>query len=156
MVAADEREFIFVLTDQLRLLVIDDDPIQREFATVFLSAPTVTIDTAENGADGLRMLAKNSYDLLITDMEMPVMDGFAVIEEVRADPALNRLPIVVVTGLEDMASIDRAYEAGATSFVTKPVNWRLLAYQLRFVLRAHKNEGNQASAATDEAGRDCF
>jgi CheY-like chemotaxis protein len=136
MAAKGERDFTFVLTDELRLLVIDDDPIQREFAPVFLAGPRVVIDTAADGAEGMRMLASNKYDLVITDMEMPVMGGLEVIRRIRADPALANLPIIVVTSLEDMASIDRAYEAGATSFVTKPVNWRLLSYQLRFVLRA--------------------
>lgn len=143
MTAEGEREFTFVLTDKLRLLVIDDDPIQREFATVFLATPTVTIDTAADGAEGMRMLAETEYGLVITDMEMPVMNGLEVIRRIRTDPRFARLPVVVVTSLEDMDSIDRAYEAGATSFVTKPVNWRLLSYQLRFVLRAHQNASDR-------------
>lgn len=134
----EQRDFAFVLTDEVRLLVIDDDPIQREFASVYLSTPTATVDTAMDGADGLGKLASTKYDLIVTDLEMPVMGGLEVIRRVRADPALADIPIVVVTSLEDIESIDRAYDAGATSFVTKPVNWRLLTYQLRFVLRAHR------------------
>ena len=66
------------------------------------------------------------------------MNGFQMIRAIRNDPTLRHLPVVIVTGLEDMESIDRAYDEGATSFVTKPVNWRLLSYQLRYVLRAQK------------------
>jgi len=69
-----------------------------------------------------------------------------MIRRVRADPASRALPIVVVTSLDDILSIDAAYEAGASSFITKPVNWRLLSYHLRFVLRA-------AQAASDPCGR---
>ena len=69
---------------------------------------------------------------------MPVLNGFQVIRAIRSDPALRNLPVVIVTGREDMESIDRAYDEGATSFVTKPVNWRLLSYQLRYVLRAQR------------------
>ena len=69
---------------------------------------------------------------------MPVMNGFQVIRSIRNDPELRNLPIVIVTGREDVESIDRAYDEGATSFVTKPVNWRLLSYQLRYVLRAQR------------------
>lgn len=134
----EQRDFAFVLTDDVRILVIDDDPIQREFALVYLSTPTATVDTASDGAEGLRKLNETKFDLIVTDLEMPVMGGLELIRCVRADPALRDLPIVVVTSLEDIESIDRAYDAGATSFVTKPVNWRLLAYQLRFVLRAHR------------------
>jgi CheY-like chemotaxis protein len=70
---------------------------------------------------------------------MPGINGFEMIERIRANPDFRRLPVVVVTSNEDVASIDRAYRAGATSFVTKPVNWRLLSYQLRYVLSAQKH-----------------
>jgi response regulator RpfG family c-di-GMP phosphodiesterase len=63
------------------------------------------------------------------------MDGFEVLRRLRADPATARLPVMVVTGREDVAAIDRAFEAGATSFISKPINWRLLSYQLRYVHR---------------------
>lgn len=134
-----ERDFTFVLDGDVRLLVIDDDPIQREFACVYLSTPSAHVDMAADGVEGLRMLAATPYDLVVTDMEMPGIDGLEVIRRIRADAALRDLPIVVVTSLEDVESIDRAYDAGATSFVTKPVNWRLLSYQLRFILRANRH-----------------
>ena len=132
------RDFTFVLVENARILVMDDDPIQCEFARVYLSTPTATVETAENGAEGLRMLKAEKFDLAVIDLDMPVMNGFQVIRAVRSDPVLRALPIVVVTGREDVESIDRAYDEGATSFATKPVNWRLLSYQLRYVLRAQK------------------
>ena len=132
------RDFTFVLVENARILVMDDDPIQCEFARVYLSTPTATVETAENGAEGLRMLKAEKFDLAVIDLDMPVMNGFQVIRAVRSDPVLRALPIVVVTGREDVESIDRAYDEGATSFATKPVNWRLLSYQLRYVLRAQR------------------
>ena len=128
----------WILDENLRVLVIDDDPILREFATVYLAAPGVEILTAENGEVGLAMLANSSFDIALVDVDMPVLNGFEVIERVRADPRLARLPLITVTSNEDMASIDRAFELGADSFVIKPANWRLLSYQIRFVLRASK------------------
>ncbi|HEY0053266.1 MAG TPA: response regulator, partial [Caulobacteraceae bacterium] len=74
-------------------------------------------------------------------LEMPRMDGFELLTRLRADPATMYVPIVVETGREDVTAIDRAYQLGATSFVTKPLNWRLLTYQLRFTMRAAKAEG---------------
>lgn len=133
----------FVLTENVQILVMDDDPIQCEFARVYLSTPSASVETAENGSDGLRLLREGKFDLAVVDLDMPVMNGFELIQRVRADPALRGLPIVVVTGREDVESIDLAYDLGATSFVTKPVNWRLLSYQLRYVLRAQR----QAKAA---------
>ena len=74
------------------------------------------------------------------DLEMPRLDGFEVLERLRADPVTRELPVIVVTGREDVAAIDRAFEAGATSFLVKPINWRLLSYQIRYVMRAGRNE----------------
>ena len=130
--------FTFVLGGDVKILVMDDDPIQCEFARVYLSTPTASVETAENGEEGLRLLRAEKFDLAVVDLDMPVMNGFQTIRAIRNDPALRTLPIVIVTGREDVDSIDRAYDEGATSFVTKPVNWRLLSYQLRYVLRAQR------------------
>lgn len=126
----------YVLQEDLRLLVVDDDPIQREFAKVYLAAPTVEVELAENGAAGLALLRSASFDIALIDIDMPVMNGFELLAAIRADTALAHLPVIMITGREDVESIDRAYELGASSFVTKAVNWRLLSYQIRFVLRA--------------------
>ncbi len=141
--ADKDRAYTYVLLENVRILVIDDDPIHCEFARVYLSTPSASVETAQNGAEGLEKLRSEPFDLVVVDLEMPVMNGFQTIHAIRSDPALRHLPVVIVTGLEDMESIDRAYDEGATSFVTKPVNWRLLSYQLRYVLRAQK----QAAAA---------
>ena len=137
---ADGAGFFFVLDEPARLLVADDDPILREFACVHLGAPNVTIDVASNGAEALALMRRHAYDLALVDLDMPVLDGFGLIEQVRADVVLEHTPIVVITGREDMMAIDRAFQRGATSFVVKPLNWRLLSYQLRYVLRAKRQE----------------
>lgn len=118
------------------MLVADDDPIMREFAGVYLATPRAEVVTAENGAVALTRLGEGRFDILLLDIDMPVMTGFQVLEAVRADPLLRDLPIIVITGREDIESIDKAYALGATSFVVKPVNWRLLAYQVKYVLRS--------------------
>jgi FixJ family two-component response regulator len=68
------------------------------------------------------------------------MDGFEVLEHLASSEAHCRIPVIVVTGREDVAAIDRAYRAGATSFVVKPLNWRQLSYQIRYVHRTARNE----------------
>ena len=132
------RAYTYVLLESVKILVVDDDPIHCEFARVYLSTPTATVETAQNGAEGLEKLRSEPFDVVVIDLDMPVMNGFQMIRAIRTDPDLRHLPVVIVTGLEDMESIDHAYDEGATSFVTKPVNWRLLSYQLRYVLRAQK------------------
>ncbi|MBL8588604.1 MAG: response regulator [Methylobacteriaceae bacterium] len=133
-----DGRFSFVMDEPARLLVIDDDPIICEFASVYLSTPVVSVEIAGDGAEGLERLAAERFDLCMVDLDMPRLDGFEFIRRVRAEPAYARLPLVVVTGREDVESIDAAYRAGATSFLTKPINWRLLSYQLRYVLRAQR------------------
>jgi CheY-like chemotaxis protein len=137
---ASSAPFTFVLDEATRILAVDDDPIQLEFAGAYLSTPTASVETAGSAEAGLAKLAGQPFDILLVDLEMPGMDGIEMIRRIRADPALKMLPIVVITSFDDIVSIDIAYEAGASSFITKPVNWRLLSYHLRYVLRAHRSQ----------------
>ena len=132
--------FFYVLDDEARLLFVDDDPILREFAQVNLASAAADVDVAADGVEALEAMSRCKYDLLLVDLDMPRMDGFELLAHLRADPATAHLPIVVETGREDVEAIDRAFRAGATAFVTKPLNWRLLTYQLRFTLRAARAE----------------
>jgi len=132
--------FFYVLDDEARLLFVDDDPILREFAQVNLATAAAEVDVASDGVEALEALSRHRYDLLLVDLDMPRMDGFELLAHLRADPATAHLPVVVETGREDVDAIDRAFRAGATAFVTKPLNWRLLSYQLRFTLRAARAE----------------
>jgi DNA-binding response OmpR family regulator len=135
---ASSAPFTFVLNEATRILAVDDDPISLEFASAYLSTPTATVETALCAEDGLAKLAASPFDIALVDLQMPGMGGMEMIRRIRAEPNLRSLPIVVVTSLDDVVSIDTAFEAGASSFVTKPVNWRLLSYHLRFVLRASR------------------
>jgi DNA-binding response OmpR family regulator len=130
----------FVEFDTARVLVADDDPILREFATVHLATPSVEVDVAQDGLVALERLHLGGIDIALIDLDMPRMDGFELIERIRRDETLKRLPVVVVTGREDMIAIDRAYSLGATAFVIKPLNWRLLSHQLAYVLRNARAE----------------
>ena len=130
----------FVEFDTARVLVADDDPILREFATVHLATPSVEVEVAEDGLVALERLQQGGVDIALIDLDMPRMDGFELIERIRWDETLKHLPIVVVTGREDMIAIDRAYALGATAFVIKPLNWRLLSHQLAYVLRNARAE----------------
>lgn len=135
---APTQGWSFVLDEPTRILVADDDPIFCEFASVHLSTPVATVEAVQDGEAAWQHLADGEFDLALLDIEMPGLDGFELLSRVRADDRLKHLPCVMVTGREDIASIDRAYELGSTSFVTKPVNWRQLSYQLRHVLRIER------------------
>lgn len=137
MSTVSNRDFrwTFVLDEPVRVLVVDDDPILREFASVHLSSPCATIDTVGDVASARLQLHDNAYDIVLLDIEMPQVDGFALLQEIRASEKLKHLPVIMLTGHDDIVSIDRAYQTGANSFATKPVNWRLLSYQVRYVMR---------------------
>jgi CheY-like chemotaxis protein len=137
------QQWWYVFDEQTRILVVDDDPILREFASVYLTTPLSTVALAPDASTALDLLAREQFDVALIDIDMPGMDGFELTECIRGQDKLRNLPIVMVTGREDIVSIDRAYAVGATSFVTKPVNWRQLSHQLRYVIRA----GKQQSAA---------
>lgn len=123
-----------------RVLFADDDPILREFAQVHLATADGAVLTAGDGMECLEVLERERVDVLLLDLQMPRLDGFDVLRRLRADGRFVRLPVVVVTGREDVYAIDQAFEAGATSFVVKPLNWRLISHQLRFLMRAHQAE----------------
>ncbi len=132
-----DHRFKFVELDEVIILAIDDDPIHREFAMVYLGTPGTSVVTADSAEAGLAELRLRHFDIVLVDVDMPGMNGIEFVQTLRADPRYDDLPIIVITGREDMDSIDRAYDAGATSFMCKPVNWRLLSHQVKFLLRAH-------------------
>src|SRR5712671_7531565 len=148
MTAADTRAipWTFVLDEPLRILVVDDDPILREFASVYLATPAATIETACDGAAARIRLGQADFDMLLLDIEMPQLDGFSLLKDIRSDERLRHLPVIMLTGHDDVASIDRAYQVGANSFATKPVNWRQLSYQIRYVVRTNRAEGLRAGS----------
>ena len=134
------QKWWYVFDEPTRILVVDDDPILREFASVYLTTPMSEVALAPDASTALDLLSSEQFDIAMIDIEMPGMNGFELVERIRGQEKLRGLPIVIVTGREDVVSIDRAYSVGATSFVTKPVNWRQLSHQLRYVIRASKQE----------------
>jgi CheY-like chemotaxis protein len=141
----DAGPFFYVLREAVRILYVDDDPILREFAVVNLATDRASVDTAADGRAALASIAGEPPDLVLLDLDMPEMDGFQVLESLRADPNFRDLPVIVVTGREDVEAVDRAFAVGATSFVVKPLNWRLLSHQLRYVHRSAMNEKTLAA-----------
>ena len=136
----ESGSFFYVLQDAVRILFVDDDPIMREFAVVHLSTDKAEVSLAADGVEALERIAATAPDIVLLDLEMPRLDGFEVLARLRANPQTRDLPVIVVTGREDVAAIDKAFETGATSFLVKPINWRLLSYQIRYVMRAVEGE----------------
>ena len=119
-----------------RLLVVDDDAVMRDMAAQTLRHAGFAVLEAACGEDALALLEHESVDLLLLDVMLPGIDGHELCRRLRALPHGERLPIMMLTGLDDTASIDEAYRSGATDFIAKPINWTLLAHRVRYGLRA--------------------
>ena len=117
------------------ILVVDDDPTARIFVRTALEPAGMQVLEAESGREALAQFEKTPPDLVVLDLVMPGMDGFVTCTKIRSLPGGKRLPILIMTGLEDAASIAQAYEHGATDFVNKPVNPTILCHHIRYMLR---------------------
>ncbi len=118
------------------VLLIEDERTQRVILRTALERDGFEVEEAEDGIKGLQAFASVQPDIVLLDVRMPGMDGFAVCSALRRQPGGNRLPITMLTVLNDIESINRAYEAGATDFITKPVAWPVLGHRLRYMQRA--------------------
>jgi diguanylate cyclase (GGDEF)-like protein len=120
---------------QVRVLIADDDAILREIASAMLNEAGFVVQTVPGGDAAVAACALRMPDIALLDVEMAEGDGYQACTNIRSLPGGADLPIVMVTGCDDTLSIDRAYEAGATDFVVKPINWTLLAHRIRYVMR---------------------
>jgi diguanylate cyclase (GGDEF)-like protein/PAS domain S-box-containing protein len=117
------------------VLVVDDEELIRIFVREALEQAGFEVCEASHGAQALEQFAARRPDLVIMDVVMPVMDGFAVCMKLRALPEGKRVPILVMTALDDEDSIGRAYAHGATDFIAKPTNATILTHRVRYMLR---------------------
>lgn len=102
------------------ILTVDDSPSIRVALRIALTNAGYTVAEAENGAEGIQKAKASNFDLIITDLNMPVMDGLTMIEELRRTPGQAGVPIVFLTTESDQSMKDRAKAAGATGWLTKP------------------------------------
>ncbi len=118
------------------VLIVDDDAIARLLAREALEQSGWLVTEADNGRLGVEAFVHHRPDLVLLDIMMPEMDGFAVCAELRRMPEGRHTPVLMMTGLEDYQSITQAYDAGATDFIVKPINGILLGHRVRYMLRA--------------------
>jgi diguanylate cyclase (GGDEF)-like protein/PAS domain S-box-containing protein len=118
------------------ILVVDDDTAARRLTRATLSRAGFDVVEAADGEKALEAVTLAMPDLVLMDVSMPVMDGFTACAQLRAMAGGMRVPVVMMTGLDDVESIERAFEVGATDFLTKPINWPILSHRVRYMLRA--------------------
>jgi diguanylate cyclase (GGDEF)-like protein/PAS domain S-box-containing protein len=118
------------------ILVVDDDPVVRTVTCEALREGGFEVLEAADGAAALEVVDATPPDLVVLDVEMPGPDGIETCQQLRQRPHTEDISILIATGFNDADTIDRAFEAGATDFVEKPVDTHLLQHRIRFLLRA--------------------
>ncbi len=124
------------MSEKHRILVVDDDRGGRRLTRATLERAGFEVLEAQDGLQALDVMQSELPDLVLMDVSMPLMDGFAACAELRKLPDGDRVPVVMMTGLDDVESIERAFAVGANDFLTKPINWPILAHRVRYMLRA--------------------
>lgn len=121
----------------IRILVIDDDPTARLLFQAALSRLGFGVSVAQGGQEGLRLFSEQTFGMVLLDIDMPDLDGFEVCKVLRKK-AGPLLPIMMVTGMDDLLSVEKAYAAGATDFIAKPMTWSLIGHRVMCLLRTHQ------------------
>ncbi len=122
------------------VLVVDDLPLTRIMLMESLSKEGYTVLEAEDGQQALEIFSKHHPDLILMDADMPVLDGISACAEIKTQYPQDNTPVIMVTGHNDVNLVDRAFEAGAVDYVTKPINWDILRNQISYILKLKQAE----------------
>lgn len=124
------------IRDKPLALIIDDDPFMRVAMQAALVKAGFDVKEAENGRVGISIFEAERPDLILLDVVMPEMDGFETCTTIRRLPGGEYVQVLMVTGLNDTESTERAFRVGANGFIAKPINWVMLGHRGKYMLRA--------------------
>ena len=119
-----------------RLLVVDDDTPTRMLLRSILTRQGYAVTEAGNGVEAVDIFRREHPDLVLLDVNMPLMNGFEACRRIRAIDHDDGTPVLMLTGDDDLAAIETAFNAGATDFITKPINPALISARVRYSLRS--------------------
>ncbi len=119
----------------MKILVVDDDKTTRKLLSLFLKAKGYEVVAAENGLDAMEKLGTENINLVVTDMNMPYMDGIEFIRNLRSDDNWKNIPIVMVTTEADDEERKKAMEAGADDYLVKPANAEQITDSIKKILK---------------------
>ncbi len=116
------------------ILIVDDDRTMRSLLNLAMEEEGYRVVEAENGEQCLSEFAHFQPDLMLLDAVMPDIDGFTCCQKIRRLPGSDRIPILMITVLDDRESVEQAFSAGATDYITKPIYWSVLSQRVRRLL----------------------
>lgn len=123
------------MTENTNILVVDDDVAMRFMVSEALDQAGYQVHEAGNGIEALDALHRLNYDIILLDVMMPQMDGYEFCQHLQSMEDKRHIPVLMMTGLDDLTAIHRAFEVGATDFISKPLNYTMLGYRVRYMLR---------------------
>lgn len=119
------------VNNQPKILIVDDEPFNVDYLQQELEELNYQLITASNGREALDKIQSHLPDLVLLDLQMPVLDGFAVLSEIKADNDLRNLPVIIVSAANDSRSIVKGIKQGAEDYLTKPVDADLLVQKVK-------------------------
>jgi signal transduction histidine kinase len=140
---------------QSRILVVDDDPMLRNLIKLRLKRRGYVVHEADDGEQAVPVFKQCLPEIVLMDANMPGVDGFTATQAIKNLPEAKNTPIIMVSGLEDDESVDRAFSVGAVEYITKPICWPLLIHRLANICAATqaKQEIMQAKLNADRANQ---
>ena len=127
----------------MKILVVDDDKTTRKILGIYLKAKGYSVVYAENGLEAMEKLGVESVNLVMTDLNMPYMDGLELIKNLKADETLRELPILMVTTEADDEEKKKAMEAGADGYLIKPVSADMVTSNIKDILASIFKKGGE-------------
>jgi len=131
-----------------KVLIVDDDFAIRLLARNALEQAGFQVAEVDNGQAAIASLETFIPDIILLDVLMPGMDGFTTCRELGKHPYGADIPVLMMTGLDDLESIQYAYQTGATDFITKPIDWLALQHRVRCICKV-KQDKQRAQTDTD-------
>jgi CheY-like chemotaxis protein len=119
------------MSQKAKVLIVDDEPFNIDVLQQELEELDYQVITASNGKEALEQIKKHQPDLILLDLMMPVLDGFAVLAEVKADAVLRDIPVIIVSAEHDSKSVVKGIKQGADDYITKPIDAEHLKSKLK-------------------------
>ncbi len=133
-----------------RVLIVDDNTVNRLMLSNYVEGLNYAAETVVNGQEALRILETEQFDLVLLDVEMPVMNGYEVLEQLKANPALRDLPVIMISALDELDNIVKCIELGAEDYLPKPFNPVLLRARLNACLEKKRLRDQEADLQRKE------
>ena len=127
----------------MKVLIVDDCPTTRKLISLYLKSAGYEVLTAENGIDAIEKLGRDNVNLILSDLNMPYMDGIELLKNLRADPQWRHIPFLMITTEADEREKKKAFEAGANAYLVKPVTSGMVSESIKGIIKNMFNQGGR-------------